>query len=327
MIFSSVTFVSTLPCVLIFFMEFSSPLSSLFKRKTRGSNSPTSENISPETKRLKESVKERQANAPPAIVSPSKTKNDSEDEVLSALNMAQDFASKVDLILSKLSQLENIGTQINVLQDSVDRINQTVANLQSEFYRLKEDVRNTVEETNTLKTSVKFLNDEVETTERKLRDDEEKTQEEMEHLRFQLLNYEVYSRRENLRFYGIPETEEESTETVLKAFLEKELNVDNAQYIEFQRVHRVGKKDRNTGKPRAIIARCLRFKDRENLFSYRRNINSQSNFGIGPDLPKQVIDMRKRLIPKMVQARKDGKRAAFSRMEPYKLFIDGVEVK
>ena len=49
--------------------------------------------------------------------------------------------------------------------------------------------------------------------------------------------------------------------------------------------------------------------------------------GIGYDLPKQVIDMRKRLIPKMVQARKDGKRAAFSRTEPYKLIIDGVEVK
>ena len=309
-------------------MEFSSPLSSLFKRKTRGSNSPTSETISPETKRLKESVKEGQANAPPAIVSPPKSKNDSEDVVLSALNMAQDFASKVDLILSKLSQLENIGTQINVLQDSVDRINETVANLQSEFHRLKEDVRNTVEETNTLKTSVKFLNDEVETSKRKLRDDEEKSRQELDHLRLQLLNYEVYSRRENLRFYGIPEIEgEENTEPVLKAFLEKELNVENAQSIEFQRVHRVGKKDRNTRKPRAIIARCLRFKDRENLFSCRRNIDGPSNFGIGPDLPKQVIDMRKRLIPKMVQARKDGKRAAFSRTEPYKLFIDGVEVK
>ena len=309
-------------------MEFSSPLSSLFKQKTRGSNSPTSKTISPETKRLKESVKEGQANAPPAIVSPPKSKNDSEDVVLSALNMAQDFASKVDLILSKLSQLENIGTQINVLQDSVDRINQMVANLQSEFHCLKEDVRNTVEETNTLKTSVKFLNDEVETSKRKLRDDEEKSRQELDHLRLQLLNYEVYSRRENLRFYGIPEIEgEENTEPVLKAFLEKELNVENAQSIEFQRVHRVGKKDRNTRKPRAIIARCLRFKDRENLFSCRRNIDSPSNFNIGPDLPKQVIDMRKRLIPKMVQARKDGKRAVFSRTEPYKLFIDGVEVK
>ena len=309
-------------------MEFSSPLSSLFKRKTRGSNSPTSETISPETKRLKESVKEHQANAPTAIVSSPKTKNDSEDVVLSALDMAQDFASKIDLILSKLSQLESIGSKINILQDSVDRINQTVANLQSEFHRLKEDVRNTVEETSTLQTSVKFLNDEVEASKKKLRDDEEKSQKEMDDLRLQLLNYEVYSRRENLRFYGVPEIEgEENTEAVLKAFLEKELNVENTQHIEFQRVHRVGKRDRNTRKHRAIIARCLRFKDREQLFSCRRNIDSQSNFGIGSDLPKQVIDMRKRLIPKMVQARKDGKRAAFSRTEPYKLIIDGVEVK
>jgi len=171
-------------------MEFSSPLSSLFKRKTRGSISPTSESISPETKRLKESVKEHQANAPPAIESPPKTKTDSEDVVLSPLDMAQDFASKVDLIISKLSQLENIGTQINTLQDSVDRINQTVANLQSEYYRLKEDVT-TVDETNTLQTSVKFLNDEAEASKKKLRDDEEKSRQKMEDLRLQLLNYEA----------------------------------------------------------------------------------------------------------------------------------------
>ena len=66
----------------------------------------------------------------------------------------------------------------------------------------------------------------------------------MDNLRQQLLNYEVYSCRENLHFYGIPETnEEENTEAVLKAFLERELNVENTQYIEFQRVHRVGKRD------------------------------------------------------------------------------------
>ena len=132
-----------------------------------------------------------------------------------------------------------------------------------------------------------------------------------------LLNYEVYSRRENLRFYSFPETEQEdNTEAVLKTFLKKELKVENTQYIEFLRVHRVGKRDRNTRKPGAIIARCLPFKDRENLVSCRRNIDSSSVFDIGLDLPKQVIDMTKRLIPKMVQARKDGKRAAFNRKEP-----------
>ena len=162
----------------------------------------------------------------------------------------------------------------------------------------------------------------MEASKKKFEDYEEKSQKKMDDLSFQLLNYEVYSRRENLRFYGIPETgEQENTEAVLKVFLEKELNVENPQHIEFQRVHRVGKKDRNTRKPRAIIARCLHFKDREELFSHRRN------FGIGPDLPNQVIDMRRKLIPKMVQARREGKIAAFSRTEPYKLFIEGVKVK
>ena len=152
----------------------------------------------------------------------------------------------------------------------------------------------------------------------KFQDDEEKSQKELDDQHLQLLNYEVYSHRENRHFYDVPEIEEEENiEAVLKAFLEKEFKVENTQYIEFQRVHCVGKRDRNTRKPRVITARCLRFKD----------IDNQSNFGIGPDLPKQVIDMRKRLIPNMVQARKDGKCAALSRMEPYKLFIDGIEVK
>ena len=62
----------------------------------------------------------------------------------------------------------------------------------------------------------------MEASKKKLRDDEEKSQKELDDLRLQLLNYEVYSRRENLRFYGVPEIEEEeNTEAVLKAFLEK----------------------------------------------------------------------------------------------------------
>jgi len=70
----------------------------------------------------------------------------------------------------------------------------------------------------------------------------------------------VNSRRKNLCFCGILETDKEvNTEAVLKAFLEKELNVENNQYIEFQRVHLLGKKDQNTRKPRAIIACCLPF--------------------------------------------------------------------
>ena len=86
----------------------------------------------------------------------------------------------------------------------------------------------------------------------KFQDDEEKSQKELDDQHLQLLNYEVYSHRENRHFYGVPEIEEEENiEAVLKAFLEKEFKVENTQYIEFQRVHCVGKRDRNTRKPRS----------------------------------------------------------------------------
>ena len=145
-------------------------------------------------------------------------------------------------------------------------------------------------------------------------------------LELQLLNYEVYQRRKNLRFYRIREEgTDENTKETLYNFFETELGIEDARRIEFQRVHRVGKEKRNPRKPRAIIARFLRYPDREAVLSRRSSLEDESGFGIGPDLPKQVVEMRKKLIPKMLEARKQGKRAAFNRSEPYKLLIDGLQ--
>ena len=47
------------------------------------------------------------------------------------------------------------------------------------------------------------------------------------------------------------------------------------------------------------------------------------NFGISADLPKEIVDRRKKLLPKFFAAKKAGKAANFSRAEPDKLFIDG----
>lgn len=308
-------------------MEFSS----LFKRKSREINSPpTKETVSPENKRLKEGQVISQDHVLSAIVSTSSvsTSSDPEDEILSALSMADNLGPKIDEIFSKLSQLDSISSQIKSLQESVDKINQTVAGLQVEFNCLKQDVKDAVQETSSLKSSVKFLNEEVEAGKIKLQDSEEKTQSELEKLRLQLLDYEIYNRRENLRFYGIPEEDAaEATEEILYNFLERELNIESARSIEFQRVHRIGKKNSNASKPRVILARFLRFKEREALFARRRFIDNESGYGFGPDLPKKVFDMRRKLIPKMEEARAQGKRAAFSRAEPYKLLVDGVEIK
>ena len=78
---------------------------------------------------------------------------------------------------------------------------------------------------------------------------------------------EEYQRRENLRFLGIKkeaDTEEDARE-VLVGFLKTELGMENADQIEFQRVHRVGKRVSSKGKPRQIIARFLKYPQREDV--------------------------------------------------------------
>lgn len=42
------------------------------------------------------------------------------------------------------------------------------------------------------------------------------------------------------------------------------------------------------------------------------------------DLPKQIQDRRKKVLPRMKKAREYGKVAYFDRKEPDKLYIDGV---
>ena len=129
-----------------------------------------------------------------------------------------------------------------------------------------------------------------------------------------------------MRFYGISEEgESEDTKETLYKLLEHRLKMNNVPAIEFQRVHRLGKRGDKKSKPTPIIARFLRFTDWEAVFLLRATLDKEYGIRIGPDLPKEVVEMRKHFIPKMLEARKQGKRAAFGSEEPYKLFIDGVQ--
>ena len=149
---------------------------------------------------------------------------------------------------------------------------------------------------------------------------------------------EAYSRRENLKFEGIPETfassdkdgatqrgevSTENTKAVLTDFLERVLGIEDAQDIEYQRVHRMGKPRKESGRERIIIARFLRFSDRERVLKRGRKLK-ETGYKMYEDLPKEIHEMRKLQMEKLKNARKDGKRAYFSRSEPDKLYINGM---
>ena len=92
-------------------------------------------------------------------------------------------------------------------------------------------------------------------------------------------------------------------------------------------MHRLGKRKNDSGNDgRTIIARFLRFSDRERVFKQGRRLKD-TNYRMFEDIPKELHQKRKAQMERLKEARKEGKRANFSRSEPDKLYIDGKLVK
>ena len=126
------------------------------KRKTIKSSS-----LSPEFKRLKDVEEELSSHEESAIEA------ESVESVLpemSAIDAEQGDQQKVEIILNKLENLQQMATDtaahINLLRETVNTItsNLTVVGLQKEFSRVEKDLKSVVTETNELKASIISLN-------------------------------------------------------------------------------------------------------------------------------------------------------------------------
>ena len=103
-------------------------------------------------------------------------------------------------------------------------------------------------------------------------------------------------------------------------FLSNQLGFHHPEEIEFQRIHRIGKK---RDRPRMITARFLRDVDRERVMKQNAFKLKETDFKIFEDLPKEFFSLRKKYLPAFYEAKKAGKKAVFSKSELDKLFIDG----
>ena len=141
------------------------------------------------------------------------------------------------------------------------------------------------------------------------------------------LYLEAYSRWENIKFNYIPETpppssgeDGENTEAVLRAFLEKELGYADANTVEIQWVHRLGKRRKESSHP--ILARFLRSKDVEKILSLGSRLRG-TNFQMFHDLPQELVDRRKAQMENYKNARRNGIPVSFSRSKPAHLYVRG----
>ena len=172
----------------------------------------------------------------------------------------------------------------------------------------RDDLKNKIDEQNERITS--------------LIESEKKLNHQMDEIISKNLYLEAYSRRENIKFFNIPEAREEDTEEVLRSFMERDLGYRNGRSVEIQRVHRLSNRRNSNTAPRPIIARFLRYKDVEEIFSLGRRLEG-TDFQMFRDLPLEIIKRRKDQMTVFKQARRQGMRASFSKSQPDKLFING----
>ena len=281
-----------------------------YKRKERLSFD--SDISSPEGKKICESPR-----SDPNINTASDEGED--DQVLKALNMTERIASQLEMICQTLASVENRLQKLEGIFERFSVLERSVNSLQTGLSALSEKSRIIEEKTNCIEKAMEFENAEIEELKKK----DKKNEDKIKDLEDKLLYQEEYNRRENLRFFGIPEstTAAENIFEVMRNFLKEELDLENADNIEFQRAHRIGKK--KMGEARPVIVRFLKFPERELVFRKARELESDTEVKVYSDLPKEISERRKRQWPRLKKAREEGKIAFFSKPEPDKLFIDG----
>ena len=149
-------------------------------RKGRSNAASQSSNQSPEEKR---------------------SKNSETDEVFEALEMAEDVGLKLQRVLDKLEKLDKIEAHLSEVSASLASIEEKVSRLDEDVQDLKQKTDRVEKKASELEESIQFNEDDISDLKKKSKESKFAINDLCE----QLLYLETYSRRENVKFFGIDE--------------------------------------------------------------------------------------------------------------------------
>ena len=229
--------------------------------------------------------------------------------------------------------LKSVMEKLNCIQQSLDS---NFAEAMGEINNLRTDVNAKLlilkNDTDELKTSLDAAWIEIEAL--KQQDDQNKLQlqqlqEDNAHLEADLaaakaraIKLENYTRRENIRLLNVPENEEENCKEIVREVMDA-VKMEGANKVEFHAVHRTGKQ-RNDGKPRAIIARFVNREARNVLWNRRKelaNSPNHQNVVLVPDYAYETAKEQKKLSNALRNARKLNLTPAY--IKKGRLFVQG----
>lgn len=276
-------------------------------------------------------------------------------EMLNKINTNQEiFMASMKDVINKVSKLEVV-----VSEHTVD-----ISNIKKSMSENQADILGTSNLFDGLNDELTATNDNVTSLANKLNKiehqvislDKNARNATNSKLRDELLDLQCRSMRQNLLFRGLPESDGENCEDVVKDFITSVMKIRSD--VRFDRVHRIGAKQSTTvdasggdiadidsnvdqpqanggnsgatvdvnplpTRPRTIVARFTLFKDREMVHRKSFSTLKGTPYGVFEQFPAEIEARRRLLYPKMKAARLAKRRV---RLVRDRLFIDNVEV-
>ena len=262
-------------------------------------NTPTtSQNNTNPTKRFRQ---DGSPSSEPELISPA---------ILQAFQAMLD--SSLDKCMTQIStKLDAQASQIAVLQSTTETNTRVMNNMRAELDLLRNDHHGRLErlDSNVTSQTTELCN--LKSQLEGLRGDIKSMQSEKEKLNSRLIDQEARGRRDNLLFHGIPEQKEENVCETISTFLKDKLQITDGSTI-IDRAHRLGKPKSGThlghkaDKPRPIIVKFYRFKERERVREKRFDLSPP--FSMSEDLPMEIREARKSLSPQFQELKNKGKK-------------------
>ena len=109
--------------------------------------------------------------------------------------------AKMDAIIKKLEKLDTIETQLKEVHTRMANFEETISSLETEVKDLKKQKKKLEKKVEEFEDSLQYNEDDMSDIKR----DNRKLENDVSELKKQLMYMETYSRRENLKFFGLPE--------------------------------------------------------------------------------------------------------------------------
>jgi hypothetical protein len=251
------------------------------------------------------------------------------DSHASPPSWATELLDDMKFVKQKLQSVEKI-------EKTVNSINMKITDLEIKFksleVRLSDNERFcefAAKESEDTKRDLNHVKHEIETFQKDIRSLEKKSQsltEQKEQMEETIINLEMQSLQKNLLFYSIPEEgKTENCQDLVKKLCKETLNMDDADSLVFEKIHRLGKKSGDKARPILATFRYQEQRERVRSASFEATDElKEAGRGVGAQLPRAVREARKPLYHKMEEAKRAGKQIKFIGK---KLFIDNVEYK